>query len=64
MERTDYKPDPRIAEYVAEIEQHEAPFVNTSHVTLHRISCQHGHDVISNLLDEHFRIMREINAKK
>lgn len=48
------QPDPRIAEYIAEIERPGVPYVNTSHVTLYRICREHGTDTVEKLIDDYF----------
>lgn len=59
-----YEPDPRIKGYLDEINQAGIPYVSTSHCTLHRISCEHGHKLISDLLDHHFKMVRFVKANQ
>ena len=49
--------DPRIAAYIAEVDQPGIPYVSFSHVTLMRLYAEHGAKVIDALLDAHFRRM-------
>lgn len=48
------EPDPRIAAYIAEIEQPGIPYVSTSHVTLYNLYREHGEKTINYLLDQYF----------
>jgi hypothetical protein len=47
--------DPRIAAYVAEVEQPGIPYVSTSHIILRHLYGQHGKDVIDALLAAHWK---------
>lgn len=53
-----YQIDPRIAAYVAELNQPGIPYVSRSHHTLSRIQSEHGEQVINDLLDAHWDAVR------
>ena len=51
-------PDPRVAGYIAEIEQPGIPYVSYSHTTLLRLYAAHGKDVVNNLISDYFAEVR------
>lgn len=59
-----YTPDARIKPYLDHLDREINAYVSTSHCTLHRISCEHGHDVIKGLLDAHFKHLRNLREAR
>lgn len=57
------EPDPRIAPYVAEVSKPGVPYVNSSHTVLFRLGCEHGHQLVQDLLDQHWAAMRAYDAR-
>lgn len=53
------KPDPRIADYIAEIEKPGIPYVSTSHLTLFRLGAEHGHGLVAGLIKDYFNAVRQ-----
>lgn len=51
-------PDPRIAKYIAQIEQPGIPYVSSSHYTLHELGRVYGHELIASLVKDYFERKR------
>jgi len=52
-------PDPRIAAYVAEIELPGVPYINRSATILYNLCCEHGADLVYNLLEDYWEAKRQ-----
>lgn len=51
-------PDPRIAPYIAKIEEPGVPYVAQSSALLYQLGNEHGHILVAQLIKDYFAALR------